>query len=127
MRLEIVDLLSQQKRIGAQDHKLLAGEVAFDNRRHLAMQQRLAAGDRDHRRAAFVDGAERVLDRHALIEDLVGIVDLAAARTSEVAAKQRLEHQHQWIALAPAKALAHHIATDSQLLPKRYSHDHRPC
>src|SRR5258705_6022551 len=38
-----------RSRVRAQDHELLAGEVALDDGRHLAVQQRLAAGDRDHR------------------------------------------------------------------------------
>jgi hypothetical protein len=55
-------------------------------------------------------------DRNALIENLVGIIDLAAARTRKVAAKERFEHQHERIALAAPEVLSHHIGTDRQRL-----------
>ena len=64
----------------------------------LAMQQRLAARDHDHRRAAFLDRFEAFIDAQALIEDRVGVVDLAAAGAGEIATEQRLEHQHERIA-----------------------------
>ena len=66
------------------------------------VQQRFAAGDGDHRSAAFIDRGQAFVDRQPLIEDLVGIIDLAAARAGKVAAEQRLEHEHQRIAAAPA-------------------------
>ena len=59
----------------------------------------------DDRGAAFVDRLEAVLDRNALIQDLVGIIDLAAAGAGEIAAEQRLQHQHERIALAACKML----------------------
>ncbi len=87
------------------------------------MQKRLAAGEHDDRRAALVDRLHAVGDRQALIQDLVGIVDLAAARASEVAAEQRLEHQHQGIAFAAAQMLADDIGPDCYGLPKGDSHN----
>jgi hypothetical protein len=62
------------------------------------------------------------LRRHAAIEDCVGIIDLAAADASEVAAKQRLEHQHQRIALSAEQLLLHQIAADTHFLEERYCH-----
>ena len=41
-----------------------------------------------------------------LVQDLVGIIDLAAAGAGEVAAEQRLEHQHERIALATRSGAA---------------------
>ena len=64
------------------------------------VQQRLAAGDRHHRRAALVDRLHALGDRQALVQDLGRIVDLAAAGAGQVAAEQRLQHQHQRVALA---------------------------
>ena len=86
------------------------------------MQQRLAAGDRDDRRAAFVDRRHAFVVRQALVEDLVRIVDLAAAGAGQVAAEQRLQHQHQRIALAPGEMLAQHIGADAGRLQQRNSH-----
>ena len=56
----------------------------------------------DHRRAAFVDRVEALLhgDRRWL-KIAIGIVDLAAAGAGEIAAEQRLQHQHERIALPP--------------------------
>ena len=70
----------------------------------------------DHRRAAFVDRLEALRHRQTLVEDLVGVVDLAAAGAGEVAAEQRLQHEHERVALNPAQMLAHHISADANLL-----------
>ena len=78
----------------------------------ILVDQRLAAGDRDDRRAAFLGGVERILDRDALVQDLVRIVDLAAAGAGEIAAEQRLQHQHERIALAAGEMLADDVAAD---------------
>ena len=89
----------------------------------LLVEQRLAAGDRDHRRAAFIDGCKAVGHRQALVEDFVGIVDLAAAGAGEIAAEQRLEHEHERIALAAGQMLPDHIGADEGFLQKRDSQD----
>ena len=90
--------------------------------RQLLVDQRLAAGDRHDRRAAFLGGVERVLDRDALVQDLVRIVDLAAAGACEIAAEQRLQHQHERIAFAARQMLADDVAADLGDLPYRNSH-----
>ncbi len=94
-----------------------------DDFRQLLVQQRLAAGDRDDGRAAFVDGVQRVFDRHVLVQNRVGIVDLAAAGASQVAPEQRLKHQHQRIALPAGHALTDDVTTDKQFLKKRDAQD----
>jgi fructosamine-3-kinase len=114
--LEQVQLLFQEQRIGAQRDEFLALDDAFDDLADLLVDQRLAARNGDHRRAALVDGVEAFLHRQALIEDGVGIVDLAAADAGEVAAKQRLQHQHQRIAFAAFQALPHDVGTNSRHL-----------
>ena len=105
-RLEQVQLLLQQQRVGAQRDELLARHDAFDDLADLLVDQRLAAGDRHHRRAAFVDRVEAFLHRQALVQDRVRIIDLAAADAGEIAAEQRLQHQHERIALAARQAAA---------------------
>jgi hypothetical protein len=47
MRLVLVDLLGQQQRVGAQDHELVARDIAFHDLGHVAVEQGLAAGDGD--------------------------------------------------------------------------------
>ncbi len=70
-RLEQVQLLLQQQPVGAQVDELPAGDDAGDDPIDLLVQQRLAAGDRDNRRAAFVDRFEALIHRQAAIEDRV--------------------------------------------------------
>ncbi len=70
----------------------------------VGVDQRLAAGDRDHRRAALLDRGDRVLDRHPPPQQLVGLLDLAAARAGEVALVERLELDEQREPLAGGRA-----------------------
>src|SRR3546814_2920409 len=53
-------------------------------------------------------------NRQATVQDLVGIVDLAAAWAGEVAAEQRLEHEHQRIAAVAAEPLLHDIGAHAR-------------
>ena len=115
-RLEQVELLLEQQRVGAQRDEFLARHDALDDLADLLVDQRLAAGDRDHRRAALVDRVEALLHRQALVEDRVRIVDLAAADAGEIAAEQRLQHQHQRIALAAPQLLLEQIGADAHFL-----------
>ncbi len=76
------------------------------------MDQRLATGDADHRRATFLDGVEALLRAKALVENVIRILDLAAAGAGEVAAEEGFKHQNQRIALATAKFLGDHVGGD---------------
>src|SRR6202453_1786511 len=121
-RFEQVELLLQQQRVGAQGHELLARHQAAHDLADLLVDQRLAARNRHHPRAAFVGGLPAFLRRHAPIEDRIGIVDLAAADACEVAAKQRLEHEYQRITFSAEQFLLHQIAADTYFLEERYCH-----
>src|ERR1700691_6759928 len=121
-RFEQIELLFQQQRVGAQRHELLARHQAAHDLADLLVDQRLAAGNSHHRRAAFVGGIPAFLRRHAAIEDRIGIVDLAAADACEVAAKQRLEHEYQRITFSAEHLLLHQIAADTYFLEERYCH-----
>ena len=123
-RRVLIELLLEQQRVRAQIHEFLASDDACDDLRHLFVNQRLAAGNRDDGRAALVDGVERVFDRHALAQDLVGVIDLAATRASEIALEQRLEHQHERIAFValPASARECSARCDTSVRPG-YSFD----
>ena len=122
-RLVLIDLLFEQQRIGAHDRKFLARNDALDDLWQVFMQQRLAARHDDHRRAALIDRGQRILNGDAFVENGVGIVDLAAAGASEIAPEQRLEHQHQRIALAAGQVLPNDIGADSYNLPEWYAHE----
>ena len=90
----------------------LPRDGALDDLRQLLVQQRLAAGDDDDGRAAFVDRLQTIGERQPLVENLVRIIDLAAAGAGEIAAKQRLEHEHERKALLAGETLAQHVAAD---------------
>ena len=123
VRLEQIDLFFEQQRVGTEIDEFLAGDDALDDLLDLAVEQRLAAGDDDDRRAAFIDRLEAFRDAEALIEDRVGIIDLAAAGARQVAAKQRLEHEHQRVASASRQLLADDVGADARLLQEGYRHD----
>ena len=78
--------------------------------------QRLAARDRHHRRAALVDRVEAFLHREAPVEDRIRIIDLAAAGAGEIAAEQRLQHEHERVALAAHELLLHEVGADLHFL-----------
>src|SRR5579885_1321554 len=62
------------------------------------------------------NGAQRILHRQPLLQDLLRIVDLAAAGAGEIALEQRLQHEHQRVALLAAQLLAHDVAGHAVLL-----------
>ncbi len=121
-RLEEVQLLFEQQRIGAQRHELLARDDAGDDLADVLVNERLAARDRDDRRPALVDRLQALIDRKALVEDRRRIVDLAAARASEIAAEERLKKKDERIALSAHQRLLQNISAYAELLVKRNGH-----
>ena len=117
-----MQLLLQKQRIRAERHELLLATMPFDDLSDLPMDQRLTARNRHHRRAALVDGVEAFLHREAPIEDRLGIVDFAATEHGEIAAEQRLEHEHQRIALTPQQLLLEDVGADAHFLAKGNVH-----
>jgi hypothetical protein len=100
-----MQLLLQEQRIGAQRDEFLARDDALDDLADFLVDQRFAARNGDHRRAALVDGVETLLHRQALVQDSVGIIDLAATDAGEIAAEQRFQHEHERVTLASGKPL----------------------
>src|SRR6185437_459194 len=88
----------------------------------LLVHQGLAAGDRHQRGAALLGRRDRLLDRHALAQRLLRVLDLPAARTAEVALEQGLELDEQREPLATPDLLRRPIARDGKALPKRDAH-----
>src|SRR5262249_5145413 len=117
-----IELLLEQQSVRAEIDELLARDDALDDLRHLLVNERLAARNRHDRSAALVHRLERVLDGHALAQDLVRIVALAAARAGEIALEQRLEHQHERIALIALELLLEDVARDAVGLNQRNTH-----
>ena len=48
--------------------------------------------------------------REILLQDVGRVLDFAASRAGQVAAEQRLEHEHERVLLAAGDLLAQHIA-----------------
>jgi hypothetical protein len=117
-RLEQIELLFQQQRVRTQRYEFPACHDAFDDLADLFVNERLAARDGHHRRAALVNGVQAFLHGQAFVEDRVRIVDLAAAQAGEIAAKQRLEHEHQRVTLASGQPLLEQIRADGCCLSK---------
>ena len=86
------------------------------------MQKRLAAGDRDHGRAALFHCGKALLGRKLLFENVRRILHLAAAGAGQAATEERLEHQHQGIALDAGELLLQHIGGNRAHLGNRNSH-----
>src|SRR6202020_2694131 len=74
------------------------------------MEQRLSAGDRDHRGAALLYRLEALLGRKILLQDVRGVLDLSAAGACQIAAEQRLKHQHERISLPAHQLLLQNIS-----------------
>jgi len=79
----------------------------------LRVHERLAAGDGNHGRAAFVDGSETLFRSEIFLEDVGGVLDLAASGASQVTAEEGLKHQHERVLLAPGEFLAQDVGRNS--------------
>src|SRR3984893_5925974 len=122
-RLEQMEPFLQQQGVRAQVDELAPRNDAGSDRRDLLVQQGLSAGDGDDRLTERDDGLQAFVDRQALVQDLVGVIDLAAAGARQIAAEERLEHEHQRISFAPSQLLANDVGADARFLKKRNGHD----
>src|SRR5690606_16580790 len=91
----------------------------------LRVHQRLAARDGHHRRAALLDGGDGLLDGHAPLQHVRGMLDLAAARAGEVAGEQRLEFEEQRELLPAAQLVPEDVGSDPDALAERHAHGSR--
>src|SRR5262249_42739079 len=89
----------------------------------LAMQQRLAASNDDDRRTAFLDRLNALRHAEPLVQDRIGVIDLAAAGTGKVAAEQRLQHQDERVTLYPAQMLSDDVGANTNFLMQRNRHE----
>ena len=121
-RLVFVDVLGEQDGVGAQIDEFLALHDAGDDLRHFLVDQRLASRNGHDGGAALVHGLQRVLDAHALLQDLLRIVDLAAAGAGQVALEQGFQHEDQGISLVAPQFAPGEIFRDPIHLQKRDCH-----
>ena len=112
-RLELVQVLGHKHRVGAEEDELLPLDQLLDDDLDLRVHQRLAAGDRDHRRVGLLDRRDRLLDGHPLLEDARRLLDLPAAIALEVAGEQRLKLDQQRELLIAGQLLLHQVCPDA--------------
>ena len=117
-----MDFLFEQQRVAAQVDVFLARDQAFNDVGNLRMQQRFAAGDRNHGRAALVHGFKTLLGRELALQNVRRILDFAASGASQIAAKQRLKHQDERVLLASGEFLPDHITSHRPHLRNRNTH-----
>ena len=72
-------LLLQQQGVGAEVDIFAALNDALHDVGHLLVNQRFAAGDRDDRRAALINGVQTVGDAQSFVQNGVRIIDFTAA------------------------------------------------
>ena len=114
--LELVEALFEQDGVGAEVDELPALDEAADDVADLLVDQGFAAGDGDDGGAAFLGGGPALLGREAAAEDVVRVLDFAAAGAFEVALEQGFEHEHERVALDPAQALGHDVLAHGERL-----------
>jgi hypothetical protein len=78
--------LLQKQCVGAQVHELPALDDLFYDLSDVLVDEGLSARYRNDRRATFVHRAETFFDTQPAVEDLLRMIDLAAARAREIAA-----------------------------------------
>jgi hypothetical protein len=86
------------------------------------MQERLTTRDGNHRCSAFIDGSHALFQREVSLENVRWILDLSAAGTSQIAAKEGLKHQNQGISLGSRKPLLQNIGSHCPHLRKGNTH-----
>lgn len=111
-RLEKIQLLLQKQGIRAEIDVLLARNESLDDLVDLWVHQRLAAGDGNHRRPAFIHGLEALLRAQFRLQNVRGVLDLSATGACQVAAEKRLEHQHKRVAFVPCNLLLEDVRGD---------------
>src|SRR6266567_2763697 len=121
-RRELVDVLADEQRVGTQENELLAGDQLADDLIDLRMHEGLPAGDGHHRGTALIDGADRLLNRHPLLEHRVRLLDLAAPRAFQVAGEQRLQLDEQRELVPAGQLLTNQVGPDPQALAQRHRH-----
>ena len=115
-------LLLQQNGVGAEVDVLLPFDEGLRQLPDVRVHQRLPPGNAHDRRSALVDGAQALLQRQVLLDDLRRVLDLPAAGAGKVATEERLQHEHQRVPLPALEFLAHNVAGDCIALRQGNGH-----
>src|SRR5215510_8385898 len=94
----VFELLLEQDGVGAEIDVLLPLDQLHHQLVDVGVHEGLAAGNAHDGGATLVHRLEALLGGEVLLEDLGGILDLAATRTREIAPEERLEHEDQGVA-----------------------------
>ena len=100
----------QQNGIGAQIDMFAPVDQLLQQLKDRGINQRLAAGDGNHRGAAFLHGPEALLQGQRLPQGITIFLDAAAALAGQIALMAGLQHEHQGKLLLPLEALFHEVA-----------------
>jgi len=123
---ELVHLLVQEQAVRAHDDIALLCDEACNDLGHVTMDKGFAAGDRHDGCTAFNGRAQAIFNRKTLVEDRCRIIDLAATGASQIATKERLKHQDEWVTFPPHELLLHDVKGDVELLAQRNGHGLQP-
>src|SRR6266852_3344735 len=74
------------------------------------MHQWFAAGNRNHRRAAFIHRLKTLFRRQFFFQNMRWVLNLSAAGARQVAPEQRLQHQNERISLAALNLLPQDVS-----------------
>ena len=121
-RSVIVQLTLQQDGVGAEIDVLLPLDQPLHDERHFRVDERLPARDAHDRRAALFRRRPALLRRQALVQDMIGILNLPAAGARKVAAKQGLQHEDERVPLDPLELPGEHVRCDGEHLRDRNCH-----
>src|SRR4029077_6182835 len=75
-----------------------------------------------HRRPALLDGVDHVVNRETLTENVGRVLDLAAARTGEVACEERFDLDDEREVLGSPQFVAQQVAADAKILAEGNGH-----
>src|SRR5262249_6895286 len=122
VRLDLpVDPLVEEEPVRAEIDVALPRDDAVHELLKLGIERRLAAADGDDRRLRGVDGLQALLDRKAILK-LARVALDGAPDAREVAGVERLEHQHEGVALVALQRVHHLVLHGAGRDVKRKPH-----
>ena len=121
-RLEPRQHLLEFERVGAEVEVFAPGHDPRHDFLNLRVEQRFAARNGNHRSTALIHCAEALLGCEVRAENLRGLLNLAAPSAGEIAAKERLQHQHQRIPVVAPHPLRQHMPHNGDHLSDRHTH-----
>ena len=104
-----MQLFLQQQRIGAEVNIFFAGHQAVDDLVNLRMHEGFAARNRNHRGSALIDCFEAVFHGEIFFQDVGRVLNFAASGAGQIATEERLQHEHERVALASGELLAQDV------------------